>query len=121
MKTLLLVGLGGFLGTLFRYGFNVLIKSPNFPISTFLANIFGCLLIGLVIGLAQKMAISDNIKLFLTTGFCGGFTTFSAFALENQKMMASGNIGQALVYILASLVLSILMVYAGLIIGEKLI
>ncbi len=120
MKTVFFVGLGGFLGTIVRYGINVVLKSPNFPVSTFLANLLGCIIIGLIVGLAQKIAIADNVKLFLTTGFCGGFTTFSAFALENQKMITSGQISQALLYMLSSVILGLICVYAGIMIGEKL-
>jgi fluoride exporter len=119
LKTALLIGLGGFLGSLLRYGFNVLCKSFALPVSTFLVNIIGCLIIGFIVAIASKNAMSDDLKFFITTGFCGGFTTFSAFAFENQKMIAEGNYITALGYIGISLILGIVMVYIGFLIGNK--
>jgi fluoride exporter len=119
LKTAFLIGLGGFIGSLFRYGFNVLCKSFAFPISTFLVNIIGCMLIGFIAAMARKLSISEDLKFFLTTGFCGGFTTFSAFALENQKMFTEGNYILAFAYIIASVCIGILMVYLGFFLGNK--
>lgn len=77
--TILLVGIGGFLGTICRYLLGTFITSvfvKGFPLSTFIVNIVGCLLIGCLVELARFHKISDTMVLFLATGFCGGFTTF---------------------------------------------
>jgi fluoride exporter len=119
LKTAILVGIGGFIGSLSRYGFNVLFKSFAYPASTFLVNIIGCLIIGVIAALSQKLSISNDLKFFVATGFCGGFTTFSAFALENQKLFSEGNYSLALAYIIASVIIGILMVYLGYFFGSK--
>ena len=84
IKQILLVGLGGGLGSVFRFLTSLLTAkyySNAFPIATFTANILGCFLIGLLIGiLGQSIQTNQNLKLLLITGFCGGYTTFSAFA-----------------------------------------
>lgn len=114
IKQILLVGLGGGIGTMMRYGTTLLIKPRLFPLATLSVNIIGCFIIGLVFALSVKEAgISDNWKLFLATGICGGFTTFSAFSLENMGLLQSGKIGMALTYIILSVVLGILATFLG--------
>jgi CrcB protein len=79
----IIVGVGGFIGTVVRYFTSNLIHKlfpTNFPLGTLVVNLAGCLLIGVIIGLFEKGSIlSLELRLFLTVGFCGGFTTFSAF------------------------------------------
>ena len=116
-RTLLLVAIGGALGSVLRYSFSWFIQqhnNGNFPWGTFLVNITGCLLIGFFVGWALKTnnPRSEGI-LFLTTGFCGGFTTFSAFSLENIHLIRNNQWQQALAYTSASLVLGLLATFIG--------
>lgn len=114
IKNLLLVGLGGSLGSMIRYGTSLLIRSKLFPFATLSVNIIGCFIIGLVFAMSIKEeSISDNWKLFLATGICGGFTTFSAFSLENLGLLQSGRIGIAMIYIILSIVLGIAATFLG--------
>lgn len=117
MKQLILVFLGGGLGSCLRFligrYFNPLIS--HFFLGTFLVNILGCLLIGIFIGLTfRQNLMSQNQALVLATGFCGGFTTFSAFAFESHTLVKNGDYLFAFLYIGASVVLSILAVLLGL-------
>jgi len=117
MKQALLVFLGGGFGSVLRY----LISKPlnsisqNFFIGTFTVNILGCLIIGLVLGFSAKGDIlSENNSLLLATGFCGGFTTFSAFAFEKHTFLKSGDYLNFAIYMMASIILGILSVVLGL-------
>jgi fluoride exporter len=84
-------------------------------------NIIGSFILGIVIAWAsRKGAGSENMRLLLATGFCGGFTTFSAFAFENLTLIEQKMIGSALLYISLSLILGVLAVYAGIMIGRSL-
>jgi fluoride exporter len=113
-KNFLLVGLGGCLGSMLRFGAWHLFRSVNFPSATLIVNIIGSLIIGAVIGLSVKDAnFSQNWKLFLTTGICGGFTTFSAFSVENLEMLQNGKYLLSLLYILSSIVLGIAAAWIG--------
>lgn len=84
------------------------------PWGTFVANMLGCLLIGVLMGYFTKSAIHNNdYKLLLVTGFCGGYTTFSAFAFENFNLLQQGNYTNAIVYISVSVLGGILAVFGG--------
>ena len=117
MKQLLLVFLGGGLGSLLRF---IISKTFNnyfqhFYLGTFLVNMIGCLIIGLVLGLSFKNnLLSQNQTLLLTTGFCGGFTTFSTFAFENHSLLRNGEILHFSIYTISSIVIGILAVLLGL-------
>ena len=107
-KDFLLVGLGGGIGSMLRYGGNLLIAHKNFPLHTLIINIVGSFIIGIVFGLSVKHEVfAGNWKLFLATGICGGFTTFSAFSMENISLLQHGKYTLAVVYIISSLVLGI--------------
>lgn len=112
------VFLGGGIGSALRYGAGRAALAwfgPNFPAGTLAVNVIGCFAMGV---LAEWLALHDagvshDAKLFLTTGLLGGFTTFSAFALDTAVLWQRGNSGVALAYTLASLVLSVGGLYAG--------
>lgn len=118
MKQLLLIGLGGFIGSIARYlvsKLNITWQFYNIPMGTLIVNIVGGLLIGFISGLlVHNILTGQNVKLFLITGVCGGFTTFSAFAYENVQLIQEGYNATAIIYIVSSILFSILAVLAGL-------
>jgi len=122
-KAIMLVGLGGGLGSILRYLSSQLTnKIPNlsFPLGTFLVNIAGCLLVGILIGLFSRAEFANpNWKFLLITGFCGGFTTFSAFSAESISMFQSGNSFLAILYIAASVLVGLLAVWLGMVVVES--
>ena len=117
MKQLFLVFVGGGIGSCFRFIIGNYFNPyfTNFYLGTFLVNILGSLLIGLILGLTFKQdLLSQNQALIRATGFCGGFTTFSAFAYESQNLIKNGELTFAALYIGSSVLLSILAVLLGL-------
>ena len=116
MKQLLLVFLGGGIGSALRYWIGNLFNSSEngIPYGTFIANILGSLLIGIILGLALKQnSLSQNTVLFLATGFCGGFTTFSAFAYENHLFLKSGDFTTFALYTIGSFIIGFAAVFFG--------
>tara|TARA_R110001592_G_scaffold101582_3_gene287419 strand:- start:371 stop:745 length:375 start_codon:yes stop_codon:yes gene_type:complete len=117
IKNALIVALGGAVGSALRYVIQHTIHSkyPNlFPYGTFVVNIAGCLLIGLLMGWAtQEKLFSPQINLLLIAGFCGGFTTFSTFAYEGNTLLLESKPLQALLYIAASVVVGMVAAYLG--------
>ena len=115
LRNFLWVGLGGGIGAMLRFLVSpVLFKSGAFPLYTMLINIVGSLCIGLIFAWSLKDEhFPEQIKLFLATGLCGGFTTFSAFSLENLIMIRSGHYWAALMYISFSVIACLLAVFAG--------
>lgn len=109
IKNFLLIGLGGALGSILRYGTGMVIGNRVFPLATFIINITGSFVIGLVIAYSLKNEwFSQHWKLFLATGICGGFTTFSTFSLENIELLQQGKWSLFALYSIGSLALGIL-------------
>ena len=114
IKNFLLVGLGGALGSMLRYGIALLIGQKNFPLATLLINIAGSFIIGLVIALAlRNESFAGNGKLFLATGLCGGFTTFSAFTLEGMGLLQQQRVFLFLLYFAASVFIGLAATFLG--------
>jgi len=108
IRNILLVGLGGGIGSMLRYVAWLLFSSRSFPYATLAVNIAGSFGIGLLLAMGIKSSVlSDDWKLFLATGICGGFTTFSAFSAENMVMLQSGKYSIAFLYIGLSLIAGI--------------
>jgi fluoride exporter len=111
------VAVGGAIGASARHGVNLAcarILGAGFPWSTLIVNVVGCLAMGIIAGLMQqRLQLSDAARLFLTTGILGGFTTFSAFGLDVANLTGKGANGAAFAYVLASVLLSLAAVYAG--------
>jgi fluoride exporter len=119
---LLIIGLGGFLGSVARYVTAKIVDgklSSAFPYGTLTVNMVGSFLLGIIYMLAlRKAGLTENGRLFLGVGFCGGFTTFSAFALENFNLIQEKFIGTSLLYISLSVVAGILALAAGAWVGR---
>jgi len=116
MKNLLLVFLGGGLGSLFRYFFSLIFvaKKTGFPMATFIANILGSLLIGILLALFIKnQEWTQDYKLLGAVGFCGGFTTMSSFSAENIQFLRDGNFGLFAIYLALTILLCLLSTYLG--------
>ena len=116
MVECLFVGIGGFIGSVCRYLIGLIPLSPSngFPVKTLVINIAGAFAIGLIAAAAAKNAdISPRIVLLLKTGICGGFTTFSTFALEISDLIRGGSWAAAAAYMLLSLILGVAAVFAA--------
>ena len=120
---LILLGLAGGLGTLARYGLSEAIQSRHhqpFPWGTFAVNALGCLLYGLVFGLAERrLMLSPEQRLYLLVGFMGGFTTFSSFAFEAERLIAQGRSTLAALNVAGQNAAGVLLVYIGLALGRR--
>lgn len=116
MKSLLLVFLGGGIGSTLRFLIGKYLNSveTGIPYGTFTANILGSLLIGIILGFAAKNeSLSNATILFLATGFCGGFTTFSTFAYENHIFLKTGDFMSFALYAIGSFILGFAAVFFG--------
>lgn len=117
MKQLLLIGFGGFIGSIARFlvsKLNVSWHVMSIPMGTLVVNITGSLLIGFLAGIAAKSdVLSADLRLFLMVGVCGGFTTFSSFTNENMMLIQNGQTLTALIYISASVILGLVAVFLG--------
>ena len=122
MLNCLVVALGGGIGVCLRYLIGLIpLKEPFvFPVKTLVINLLGCFVIGLVASLAVKnSSLSSKLVLFIKTGFCGGFTTFSTFALETETLIKTGQSGLAVLYIALSVVAGVGLAFAGQVIVGK--
>ena len=115
MMSILAVGAGGFLGSVFRYMISLIPVSEAtvFPIKTFIINIIGCILIGAIaVSVSKNVEMSPQMLLFLKVGLCGGFTTFSTFALETADLMKAGHMGAAFLYVVLSVLIGVAVIFA---------
>lgn len=116
MLDVILVGIGGFAGTVARYliGLIPLKNGGAFPWKTLAINILGAFFIGLISAAAAKNeSVNSHLVLMLKVGLCGGFTTFSTFAFENEELLKSGQMGLSVLYICLSIVLGIAAVFGA--------
>jgi len=121
LKNILFVGLGGFAGSVARYLVYVAIDKRIehiFPISTFTVNVVGSLILGVLSALFLKEHLTEPARLFLAIGFCGSFTTFSTFAYENLQLIEQKPL-IALLYVVASFLVGLMMVFAGYYLGKQ--
>lgn len=122
MRTLLLIALGGGVGSVLRYltaVFALRYFKTDYPLGTFLANALGCFIIGILVSFFARQESNPELKALFITGFCGGFTTFSTFASENVALFQNQNHAMALLHIGLSLFAGLLFVWLGLWIGSK--
>ncbi|NEW78310.1 MAG: fluoride efflux transporter CrcB [Gelidibacter sp.] len=116
MKILLLIGTGSFIGGVLRYVLSQFIQTKflsAFPFGTLGVNIIGCFAIGIVFALSEKTNMSPEMRLFLATGICGGFTTFSAFSNETFSLMRDGQLFYASAYITSSVLFGLFATFIG--------
>ncbi|HON17952.1 MAG TPA: fluoride efflux transporter CrcB [Salinivirgaceae bacterium] len=117
MKNILLVGVGGFIGSSGRYVMGKIIHNhinTTFPLGTLMVNLIGSLLLGMIFSLVENRGLSSiEFRLFFAVGICGGFTTFSSFANENFLFIRDGNFLTPLLYSALSLFVGIFFVYLG--------
>ena len=115
IKNFLYIALGGAVGSVLRYAISLLFRNTqNFPWATFIVNLLGSFLIGLIFGyISKNSTISTSTTLFLTVGLCGGFTTFSTFSKESLQLIQIGNYWGASFYIAGSVILGILLAAFG--------
>jgi CrcB protein len=119
LRNILIVGTGGFIGSVMRYLVQIFFEKgmvTTFPWGTFVANIVGSFIIGIVFALAEKgNFMNSEWRIFLAVGVCGGFTTFSSFAYNNLNLLKDNSYGQLLWNVGGSLFFGILAVYLGII------
>lgn len=116
MKFILLVGIGGGVGSIARYLISQAIESrvlTSFPYGTFTVNVIGCFIIGVIYALSTRGAVVPEWRILLATGFCGGFTTFSSFSYETLTLIQEGQVFNPLMYLGASILLGLFAAYLG--------
>jgi fluoride exporter len=125
IKTMLIVGSGGFIGSVLRYLVQVNVEklmSSTFPMGTLLVNVTGSFIIGIIYAFAEKgNLMSPEWRIFLAVGICGGFTTFSTFTMDNLNLLKDNSLFQLLLYTGGSLFLGVLAVYLGIILTRAII
>jgi len=117
------VGIGAAFGAWARWGLSLLLNPvfPSLPLGTLAANLIGGLLIGIVMGLAEPLAISATLRLLIVTGFLGGLTTFSSYSAEAVGTFMRGESGWAIVLVLAHLIGSLMLTGIGVFVGRALV
>jgi CrcB protein len=116
MRIILLVGTGGFIGSVCRYLLAQFVQGKffsAFPFGTLSVNLLGCFVIGIIFGFTEKGTLNADWRLFLATGICGGFTTFSSFSNETVALLRNGQTTYALTYVLVSVILGVLATFAA--------
>ena len=117
IKNFLIVGMGGAVGSMLRYGVQKIFQVQSaavFPTATLLVNIAGCFMIGILWSLVSRsLTWNDEMKLLSMTGFCGGFTTFSAFTLEGIGLLKENKTALFLIYLTVSVVGGLLATFIG--------
>ena len=116
MLNILAVGAGGFAGAVCRYLIGLIPVSENliFPVKTLAINIIGCIVIGMIaVSAARNNSWNPYIMLFLKVGLCGGFTTFSTFALETSDLIKAGHMGMAFLYVVLSVLAGVAVIFAA--------
>ena len=123
MKQFLLVFVGGGFGSMLRYGVNKAVSAQHdssFPWGTFVANVVGGFLIGVILTyIEQEKGLSREWTLLLATGFCGGFTTFSSFAYENNMLVKSGDYATFFLYTSLSIIVGFMATFGGIMLMNK--
>lgn len=123
-KTLLIIGTGGCIGSILRFLLQLAISKHillTFPFGTLLVNIVGCLGIGVVYGMAARTSLmSPELRFFLATGLCGGFTTFSTFSYESITLFREGHYASGIGYIVSSVLLCLLSTIGGMLLTNSL-
>jgi CrcB protein len=123
LKAFTLVGIGGAIGSMGRYLVAQFVQSrfysSGFPYGTLIVNLTGCFLIGLIFGFISKTDVLSEWKLFLVTGICGGYTTFSAFSYESISLLRNGNLMHFFMYVGGSVILCLLATLIPIVIFQK--
>lgn len=117
----MLVGTGGFIGSVARYYLSLIVTKIfplTFPVGTFTVNILGSFLIGLIYEMTEQYPPLVGARLFLATGFCGGFTTFSALSLESLSLLEKNEYLLFIGYVLSSIIIGIISVVLGIQVGK---
>ncbi len=121
LQSILIVGVGGFFGSIFRYLITHYVNisaQPIFPWGTLMVNLLGSFFIGIIIASVISENLSQPYRLLLATGFCGGFTTFSSFSYEFFSLLQHEHTGYAFLYAIGSFGLGLLLVWLGFNLGE---
>ncbi len=121
LRNIVLVGLGGFIGSTLRYLVYLFVDKRfihSFPIATFSVNIIGSFLLGLLVALSFKNNLPESMRLLLAVGLCGSFTTFSTFAMENFSLLSQKDIMTSFLYISLSIVIGLAAAFAGQWVGK---
>lgn len=115
-ESMIIAGIGGFFGTCGRYLTGIAAKKlfgTHYPYGTFVVNVTGCFIIGILFGLCGHNDMNPMVKALLVTGFCGGYTTFSSFSHDTYVMIRKGEWLKAILYVCSSVILGLLMVWLG--------